>query len=236
MPKPVVLTIAGFDPSSGAGITADIKTAAAHDCYAAACITVLTVQSTAGVRRVEAVSGGTVRDTLAELAADLDIAAVRIGMLASGEVACAVADFLRIAKLPNIVFDPIVRASSGAALLDENGRQVARNDLLALADVVTPNLIEAALLTGIPVRDPGQMRAAAAGLHRFGAKAVVVTGGHLSGNETLEVLSDGSGAITEIRGERIASSSTHGTGCAFAMALACNLALGMKLRGAVAAA
>src|SRR5580700_9334996 len=118
---PVVLTIAGFDPSSGAGITADIKTIAAHGCYGVACITAMTVQSTAGVRRVEAVDPALVTETLEELADDIPIAAVHIGMLGSGKVARAVADFLRLRKQANVVLDPILKSSSGADLLDAAG-------------------------------------------------------------------------------------------------------------------
>src|SRR5438128_2621183 len=116
---PVVLTIAGFDPSSGAGVTADIKTIAAHGCYGVACITALTVQSTAGVRRVEAVSAELVAETLTELSTDVDIASVRIGMLGSAKVTRAVADFLGRKKLENVVLDPILKATSGAALIDQ---------------------------------------------------------------------------------------------------------------------
>src|SRR5947208_15336528 len=115
---PVVLTIAGFDPSSGAGITADIKTIAAHGCYGVACITALTVQSTAGVRRVEPVRASMVKDTLGELTSDMEIASVRIGMLGSVEVVRAVAAFLKENKLPNVVVDPILKSSSGTKLVD----------------------------------------------------------------------------------------------------------------------
>ena len=130
---PVVLTIAGFDPGSGAGVTADIKTIAAHGCYGVACITALTVQSTAGVRRVEAVDAGLVAETLAELASDLEIAAVHIGMLGSGKVVRAVADFLAAHKMPNVVLDPILKSSSGTDLVDAAGVRVLIEKLLPLA-------------------------------------------------------------------------------------------------------
>src|SRR5581483_3332024 len=145
---PVVLTIAGFDPSSGAGVTADIKTIAAHTCYGGSCITALTVQSTASGTRVEAVSAHLVSATLDELASDLDIAAVHIGMLGSAQVARAVADFLSSARLQNIVLDPILKSSSGADLIDRAGVKVLTERLLPLATVVTPNMAEAAVLTG----------------------------------------------------------------------------------------
>jgi hydroxymethylpyrimidine/phosphomethylpyrimidine kinase len=230
MSPPVVLTIAGFDPSSGAGVTADIKTAAAHGCYAIACITSLTVQSTRGVRRVECVSPATIRETLAELAADTGFHAVRIGMLGSAEVARAVAGFLESIRPPNIVLDPILRASSGAALVDAEGLEVLQNRLLPLSDVVTPNLEEAAALTGMDCRDLDGMRTAAEALAGKGARAVVVTGGHL--DPPVDLLWFG-GLERQYPAPRIDSSSTHGTGCAFAMALACRMALGSTLTEAV---
>jgi hydroxymethylpyrimidine/phosphomethylpyrimidine kinase len=227
---PIVLSIAGYDPSSGAGVTADIKTAAAHGCYAVTCITALTVQSTAGVRRVEPLRAVTVADTLAELAKDFEIAAVRIGMLGSIEVADAVAGFLASSAFPNIVLDPILKSSSGADLLDPAGVEVLKTRLLPLADVVTPNIYEAAVLAGMPVEDLDGMRAAAGRLQELGARAVVVTGGHLP--EPVDLLCYGE-MEREYPGRRIESRSTHGTGCAFATALACRLALGSGLTDAV---
>src|SRR5271155_3730444 len=179
----VVLTIAGFDPSSGAGVTADIKTIAAHGCYGVACITAMTVQSTAGVVRVEAVDASLVTETLQELASDIPIAAVHIGMLGSGKVVKAVAEFLGQRsgknKLPNVVLDPILKSSSGAGLLDAAGTRLLVEKLIPLADVITPNVDEAAVLTGLKVTDLDEMRAAAAKLHQMGSAAVVITGGHL---------------------------------------------------------
>ena len=121
---PVVLSIAGFDPSSGAGVTADVKTIAAHGCYGVSCITALTVQSTAGVRRVQTVSPALVSETLEELNSDIAIAAVHIGMLGSGKVVQVVADFLAKTGLPNIVLDPILKSSSGADLIDSGGTRL----------------------------------------------------------------------------------------------------------------
>src|SRR5579863_4104550 len=238
---PVVLTIAGFDPSSGAGITADIKTIAAHGCYGVACITALTVQSTSGLRRLEAVDPDLVTDTLEELAADIEIAAVHIGMLGSGKVVKVVADFLsgtaaspqedRLgigaskARLPNIVLDPIFKSSSGANLLDAAGARLLAERLLPLADVITPNVDEAAALTGIKVEDLDGMKAACAKLHEMGVSAVVVTGGHLEKAIDLLSFTTRRGIEQEVfRAERQKSNSTHGTGCAFSTAMACHLA------------
>jgi hydroxymethylpyrimidine/phosphomethylpyrimidine kinase len=237
---PVVLTIAGFDPSSGAGITADIKTIAAHGCYGVACITAMTVQSTSGVRRVESVDPSLVTDTLEELAQDIEIAAVHIGMLGSAKVVKAVADFLSSppasprgnrpegsgrSRLPNIVLDPILKSSSGAGLLDAVGTKLLIDRLLPLADVITPNVDEAAAITGLKVEDLDGMRAAATKLHEMGSSAVVITGGHLEKAIDLLSFTSKRGIDQEVfRAERQKSNSTHGTGCAFSTAMACHLA------------
>ena len=227
---PVILTIAGFDPSSGAGVTADIKTIAAHGCYGVSCITAMTVQSTAGVRRVDPIDPGLVTATLEELAADIPIAAVHIGMLGAAKVVKSVVEFLgsRSGKtqLPNIVLDPILKSSSGADLLDSAGTKVLIEKLIPLADVVTPNIEEAAVLTGMKVTDLESMRSAAAKLHEMGSAAVVVTGGHLDKAIDLLSFTTKAGVEQEVfKAERQRSNSTHGTGCAFATAIACHLAL-----------
>jgi hydroxymethylpyrimidine/phosphomethylpyrimidine kinase len=231
---PIVLTIAGFDPSSGAGVTADIKTIAAHGCYGVACITVLTVQSTRGVLRVEPLVPDLVSETLAELVADVSLSAVHIGMLGSGKVVNAVVEFLASgtgkARLPNVVLDPILRSSSGAELLDTAGTKLLVEKLIPLADVVTPNVDEAAVLTGIAISGLDEMKAAATRLHEMGAPAVVVTGGHLEKAVDLLSYVGQRGVEHEVfKAERQKSNSTHGTGCAFATAMACHLALGRGL-------
>jgi hydroxymethylpyrimidine/phosphomethylpyrimidine kinase len=242
---PVILSIAGYDPSSGAGITADIKTAAALGCYAVTCITALTVQSTQGVHRVEPSKPELVVQILDALADDLDIKAVRIGMLGSGKVAEAVVEFLNKRRLPNVVLDPVIRSSSGAALLDDAGMDVVRSRLLSLCDVVTPNIAEAAILAGAEgiAENSGweaalpDVRRLAARLHDLGGKAVIITGGHLSpANDLLSVRGSGTRHEEVFHGERSESRSTHGTGCAFATALACRLALGDDLPQATRAA
>ncbi|HUO17549.1 MAG TPA: bifunctional hydroxymethylpyrimidine kinase/phosphomethylpyrimidine kinase [Verrucomicrobiae bacterium] len=232
---PVVLTIAGFDPSSGAGVTADIKTIAAHGCYGVACLTALTVQSTTGVRRVEVVDSSLVRDSLEELVKDMTIDAVHIGMLGSGKIAEMLADFLsqangrpgnRKVRLPNVVLDPILRSSSGADLLDKTGMTVMLDRLIPLSDVVTPNVDEAAALTGMKVTNLDEMKSAAGKLHELGAPAVVITGGHLEKAIDLLSFTTKRGIEHEIfKAERQRSNSTHGTGCAFATAISCHLAL-----------
>jgi hydroxymethylpyrimidine/phosphomethylpyrimidine kinase len=198
----------------------------------------MTVQSTSGVRRVEPVDPGLLTESLEELDRDLDIAAVHIGMLGSGKVAKALADFLTNrptdrsvgktgkAKLPNIVVDPILKSSSGADLLDSAGTKVLIERLIPLADVVTPNVDEAAAITGLKVVELDEMKAASAKLHELGAPAVVITGGHLDKAIDLLSFTTKRGIEQEIfKAERQRSNSTHGTGCAFATAMACHLAL-----------
>ena len=251
---PIVLTIAGFDPSSGAGITADIKTIAAHECYGVACITALTVQSTQGVRQVEAVDSSVIARTLEELASDFNIQAVHIGMLATAAVVRTVADFLEKARLPHVVLDPILKSSSGADLLDAPGTRLMIERLLPLAEVVTPNLDEAVAICDLSLAaaasaSAGQaagngsvslaasvdsMRQAARRLHVLRAANVVVTGGHLEKAIDLLSFTTERGIEQELfKADRQKSTSTHGTGCAFATALACHLAHGRGLPEAV---
>lgn len=253
---PVVLTIAGFDPSAGAGVTADIKVAAAHGCFGIACITALTVQSTQGVRRIHGVDPGIVSDTLAELTSDFAIEAVHIGMLGSAPVASAVAEFLAKGQLPHVVLDPILKSSSGADLLDAEGMRIMVQHLFPLSEIVTPNLDEAAALTDIesvPIGTPmpetagidnssatqgvaalDWMRDAARRLHSLGAANVVVTGGHLEKAIDLLSFTTARGIEQEVfKAQRQRSTATHGTGCAFSTALACHLAHGRGLPEAV---
>lgn len=255
---PVVLTIAGFDPSSGAGITADIKVIAAHDCYGVACPTALTVQSTKGVRRVEGIDPRVIAETLAELASDFTIDAVHIGMLENEAVALAVADFLARAKVPHVVLDPILKSTSGADLIDPAGIKVLIERLLPLSELITPNLDEAAVLCGTNSSASGirlaavndfsprlaetvsaaasieAMRASARQLHALGAANVVITGGHLEKAIDLLSFTTARGIEQEVfKAERQKSTSTHGTGCAFSTALACHLAHGRGLPEAV---
>jgi hydroxymethylpyrimidine/phosphomethylpyrimidine kinase len=236
---PIVMSIAGFDPSSGAGITADIKTIAAHECYGVCCITALTVQSTRGVRRVAGVDPKIIRETLEELVSDLAVDAVHIGMLGNAQVVEVVADFLEKtfpgrAGLPHVVLDPILKSSSGADLLDAAGTRVLIKKLIPLAEVVTPNLDEASVLTGSAVTNLDQMREAALRLHALGAANVVVTGGHLEKAIDLLSFATARGPEQEVfKADRQRSNSTHGTGCAFATALACHLAHGRGLPEAV---
>jgi len=224
---PVVLTIAGFDPSCGAGATADVKTIAAHGCYGTAALTSLTVQSTAGVKRSQPADIALLKDTLQELNDDTRIAAVHIGMLCNAAVADAVADFLEHAHLSCVVIDTIIRSSSGATLLDDAGVTVLADRLFPLASVITPNAQEAGVFTGRQVESVEEMKEAARQLQEMGAKAVVVTGGHLK--PTVDVLLSANGDLQTFKAEKIEGGNTHGTGCAFSTAIACHLAQGRSL-------
>jgi len=230
----VVLSIAGHDPSSGAGITADIKTIAAHGCYGVTCITALTVQSTLGVKRVDPVEGRVITETLEQLMDDMEIAAVKIGMLGSAEAAKSVAAFLKRYPMRHVVLDPIVRSSSGAELISGDGLQVMKDRILGRASVITPNIDEAAVLTGFAVNTVDEMQLAAARLHEMGARNVIITGGDLDSPHDLVSKEDR--RTTLLEGTKIPGQSTHGTGCAFSTSLACHLAKGSDLLTAARAA
>jgi hydroxymethylpyrimidine/phosphomethylpyrimidine kinase len=225
---PVVLTIAGFDPCAGAGIAADLKTLAANGCYGVAAITALTVQNTASVRSVEPVKGKLLGEMLQAIAEDVHLAAVKIGMLGSAENVRVVAAFLQKSDIP-VVLDPVVQASSGAVLLDEKGLKELRGALMARATVITPNLAEAALLVGFPVTNVDEMKKAAAELVAAGARAALITGGHL--DKPVDVLWDKEQCVL-LPGDKVKTHHTHGTGCAFSSALAAGLAQGKNLHEA----
>lgn len=225
-----MLTIAGFDPSSGAGVTADLAVFAAEGCFGTACVTALTVQSTVGVRTVEAVEARVVAETLACLWADLPADGVKIGMLATAGNVEAVAEFLTRVRgigVP-VVLDPVLRSSSGRELLSWEGIDALKTRLLPLVDWVTPNLAELEVLAGLPVGTVDAMEEGATVLGRlFPRLGVVVTGGHLAGNSADDLVVAGDGTKVWLRGERIASRATHGTGCAFSSSLACGLSRGL---------
>jgi hydroxymethylpyrimidine/phosphomethylpyrimidine kinase len=227
---PVVLTIGGFDPSSGAGITADLKTFSAHNCYGVAAITALTIQNTQGVSAWHCVEPSLLKQSIENLLADEQVKALKIGMLGNQAVCSVVREILEAnASLP-AVLDPVLRSTSGMELLDADGLAFLKEHLLGRVHLVTPNLYEAALLTGLTVENVEGMKAAARKLVEMGAKAAVVTGGHL--DKPADVLFDGAGFETFV-GDRIKPDNTHGTGCTFASAIAANLALGRPLHDAV---
>ena len=227
---PVVLTIAGFDPSSGAGITADLKTFAAHHCYGVAAITALTVQNTQGASALHAIEASLLKQSVQSLLADERVKAVKIGMLGNRANAEVVREVLEANPSLPAVLDPVVRSASGLELLDAAGLDYLREHLLGRVRLVTPNLEEAATLTGLKVESMEGMKAAAHRLVEMGARAVVVTGGHLE--KAIDVYIDGT-ELESFVGDRVKPDNTHGTGCTFSSAIAANLALGRQLRDAV---
>ena len=227
---PVVLSVAGFDPSAGAGIIADLKTFAAHNCYGVAAITALTVQNSQGVASIHPVAPAVLRESIQSLLSDGRVKALKIGMLGNLAAAKVVGEILDANPDLPAVLDPVVRSSSGVGLLDNSGLDYVRKQLLSRVTVVTPNLAEAAALAGIPVDSVESMKAAARKMVELGARAVVVTGGHL--DKPIDVFFDGTDLET-FAGDRIKPDNTHGTGCTFSSAVAANLALGRQLRDAV---
>jgi len=228
----VALTIAGSDSGGGAGIQADLKTFHAFGVFGTSAVTAITVQNTLGVTGVHAIPPDVVRAQIRAVATDLAPAACKTGMLADRELVAVVADAIRAERLPNYVLDPVMVATSGDRLLAADAEASIDERLLPLCTVVTPNLHEAGILTGEPVGDEAAMRRAAETLVRRGAGAALVKGGHLDGGTVVNVLFDGHG-FTEWRTARIASRSTHGTGCTLSAAIAAGLALGRPLRDAV---
>src|SRR5262249_3668879 len=176
---PILLTIAGFDPSCGAGIAADLKTFAAHGCYGIAAITSVTVQNTQGVEAVHNTPTAELRAQLDTLLKDSAIDAVKIGMLGNRGNAVAVAEFLDANKFPQIVHDPVMRSSSGTELLDAGGIKFVATEMLKRSTVITPNVPEAETLTGLTIKDIADMEAAARKLAEMGARGVIVKGGHM---------------------------------------------------------
>ena len=234
-----VLTIAGFDPSSGAGVTADLMVFAAHGLFGTSCITGLTVQSTMGVRATAPVSAGIVHDTLDCLQSDLPLAGTKIGMLTTAANVAMVAEFLEMlrdeGRRAPVVLDPVLRSSSGRELLDPEGVAVMRKRLLPLVDWVTPNLEELGVLTGHSVRRREDMVDAAQVLQLMGEELnVVATGGHLDPPDDL--LLSVEGEVVWLPGEKIEGRSTHGTGCAFSSALLSRIVLGDAAQDAAAMA
>ena len=223
---PILLSIAGFDPSCGAGTAADLKTFAAHGCYGVAVITALTVQSTQSVASVHHTPSPELRAQLESLANDCEIAAVKIGMLGTRANAAVVAEFLDAHKFAHVVHDPVMKSSSGAELLDAAGIKFVAAELLKRASVITPNVPEAEVLTGLTIKELADMEAAARKLVEMGAPAVILKGGHME--RAIDVLFDGT-ELVQLSGDRVKSDNMHGTGCAFASALAAQLAAGRSL-------
>ena len=229
---PVVLTIAGLDPSGGAGILADIKTISAFGCYGLAAVTSLTFQNTQLVHGRLDQSGEAARRQVEPLFEDFEIAAIKTGMLPSTEVIREVAAMIERNKVPLVVVDPVLQSSSGFNLVDDQAVDALTSCLFPLAEVVTPNVAEARRITGVDIRNQTEMERAAMAILKLGPKAVLITGGDVDSDFSADLLLDRQGALVYTT-ERIRSKHTHGTGCTMASALTCLMALGKSLREAI---
>ncbi|MBK6006230.1 bifunctional hydroxymethylpyrimidine kinase/phosphomethylpyrimidine kinase [Ramlibacter ginsenosidimutans] len=230
---PRVLSIAGSDSGGGAGIQADLKTIAALGCYGMTAITALTAQNTQGVRSIHGVPLQHLADQIDAVIEDIGADAVKIGMLHSADTVRTVAAALKRHGLQRVVLDPVMVATSGAKLIDDEANAVLVRVLFPLAAVVTPNLDEAALLVGKALHSEADMEAAARELVERGANAVLLKGGHLAGDTVSDLLLVRDAAPQWMRAPRIATPNTHGTGCTLSSAIACQLALGAGLADAV---
>jgi len=227
----IALTIAGSDSSGGAGVEADLKTFSALGVYGAAAITALTAQNTTGVFAIHDVPASFIAAQIDAVFSDLDVGAVKIGMLANAAAIDAVAAALDRHRARNVVLDPVMVATSGQMLLRDDGVGRLR-ELIGRANVLTPNLSEAAVLLDAPLaRDEDEMRMQAQRLHALGAGAVLIKGGHGEGTESVDLLVDGAGCL-RLATPRVATANTHGGGCTLAAAIAAGLAKGLALDAA----
>ncbi len=230
---PVALTIAGSDSSGGAGIQADLKTFTVLGVYGASVLTALTAQSTRGVSGILAVPPDFIRQQIDAVAGDFAIGAVKTGMLNNRETVLAVANACKHHELRPLVVDPVIVATSGDTLLAPDAVDAMRDELIPNADILTPNLDEAARLLDQPVaKDEAGIIAQARSLLGLGCKAILIKGGHGEGAEAIDLLVDGE-AVTRLALPRINTRNTHGTGCTFSAAIVANLAQGVPLKSAV---
>jgi hydroxymethylpyrimidine/phosphomethylpyrimidine kinase len=228
-----VLTIAGSDSGGGAGIQADLKTFAALGCYGTSAITAITVQNTVGVSDIHYLPATVVVGQIKAVLDDIKPAAIKIGMIGQPEVVLAIAALLRAYPDIPVVLDPVMVSSSGRSLLNEETISILQQELFPLVTLLTPNLDEAAVLSGIPVNNIDDMQTAAAKILQTGCNAVLVKGGHLSGTQLYDVYLDKSGREHIIRSEAITTNNTHGTGCTLSSAIAAFLARGEELITAI---
>ena len=230
---PRVLSIAGSDSGGGAGIQADLKTFAALGCYGMTAITAITAQNTCGVRAIHPIPAQMLRDQIDAVLEDIGADAVKIGMLHGPAIVRTVAEAIDRHALKNVVFDPVMVATSGAVLIDNAAVDVLVRELFPRAVVITPNLDEAALLVGRLLTSASDMEHAAQALIDKGARAVLIKGGHLPGDTVIDLLVTHSGEKFWMQAPRIHSPNTHGTGCTLSSAMAAHLALGASLVDAV---
>ncbi|HEY2166854.1 MAG TPA: bifunctional hydroxymethylpyrimidine kinase/phosphomethylpyrimidine kinase [Jatrophihabitantaceae bacterium] len=230
---PTALTIAGSDSGGGAGIQADLKTFLAAGVHGMSAITAVTVQNSLGVSGFVEIPADVVAAQISSVATDIGVGAVKTGMLASAEIIAAVADVLRRLGIAPVVVDPVAASQHGDALLRPDALAALRTQILPLADLVTPNLPEVQLLTGIDADTPARMRDAARALHDLGARWVLVKGGHLPSGDAFDLLWNGR-EFTELSAPRLPSRHTHGSGDTLAAAITAALARGQDMPGAVA--
>ncbi len=232
-----VLTIAGSDSGGGAGIQADLKTFSAIGCYGMSVITALTAQNTIGVTSIHAVPGVFVQQQMEAVFSDIGTDAVKIGMLFSVELIEAVATQLKKHGIGNIVLDPVMVAQSGDKLLQDDAVEAIKTHLMPMADVVTPNLPEAAVLLNRKIRNAEDLIAAARDLAQFGGKSILIKGGHLENQQSTDWLYlVGEDRLVVLKGDFIRTRNNHGTGCTLSSAIAAHLAKGLKIEAAVRAA
>jgi len=234
-PRPRALTIAGSDSGGGAGIQADLKTFSALGVFGMTAITAVTVQNTRGVASFEELSPATVRDQIRAVADDIGVDAAKTGMLASVSIVDAVGDALEASDIPDVVVDPVFVSKHGHTLLAEEAVDALRARILPLATLVTPNLPEAAGLTGVAVETRDDMRKAADAIVGLGARAALIKGGHLADVEAADLLVTAAGEERWVAAPRIDTPHTHGTGCTLSAAIAAYLASGDGLVDAVEA-
>ncbi len=229
---PIALSIAGSDSSAGAGVQADLKTFQAHNVYGLTAITAVTVQNTQGVYGVQEITPEIVRDQIMCLFEDLDIDAVKIGMVFNLGIIRAVARSLEKLKPRVLVLDPVMISKSGFELLRPDAQKALQQELMPLADIVTPNLPEASKILGREISSLLEMEAAARDLIGLGPRRVVLKGGHLQGSQAVDVYFDGD-KLEYLQTQYLQTKNTHGTGCTFASAIAANLAHGISWSEAV---
>lgn len=234
------LTIAGSDSGGGAGIQADLKTFSALGCYGMSAITALTAQNTVGVEAIHEVPPAFVASQIDAVLSDIGVDAVKIGMLGNAETIRAVAERLRAHRVTRVVLDPVMVAKSGDRLLQAEAVEALREELVPLAEVLTPNLPEAAALLGLEAVYARQMEEVADRMLELGPRYVLVKGGHAGGVESADVLvwrsAGGSPQMRRLAQERVQTQNTHGTGCTLSSAIAAYRARGLEVPEAVAAA
>lgn len=230
---PRLLTIAGSDSGGGAGIQADLKTFSALGCYGMSAITALTAQNTTGVRAIHAIPPQMLRDQIDAVIEDIGVDAVKIGMLHAPEIVQVVADAIDRHQLRQVVLDPVMIATSGAVLIENEAVQTLVQQLFPRVHLITPNLDEAGYLVGHTLKNESDMESASDQLLGLGAHAVLIKGGHLNGDTVADLFVNSQGQKWWLRAPRIHSPNTHGTGCTLSSAIAAHLALGDPIEQAI---